>query len=136
GSRLAARQDFALDQQFTVLRLEASRFEDRPNRGAAPHVEDAANVCAFLARPDHLGCSAAAKQQSERIDDNRFAAAGLTRKQIQTRVEAHPQTVDHGIILDRQLHQHRADYTRVAEQSARNHGYETRAMKISSMCAA
>ena len=45
---------------------------------------------AFLARPDHVGCSTAAEQQSERIDDNRFAAAGLTGEQIQTRVEAHP----------------------------------------------
>src|SRR2546422_3184499 len=55
-----------------------------------------------LFRSDHIGCSTAAEQQSERIDDNRFAAAGLTGEQIQTRVETRSE--EHTSELQSRLH--------------------------------
>jgi hypothetical protein len=106
GARLAARQDLALDQQFAFLDGEARGIEQGAHVGAVAHVEDARHARAGLAGADHFGRSARAQQQAEGIHHDGLAAARLARQQIQPRMEAHPDAIDHGVVFDQQLHKH------------------------------
>jgi hypothetical protein len=114
GAGLSARQDLALDQQLAILDGDARGIQQGAHVGAVTHVEDARHARARLAGADHFGRSAGAQQQAEGIHHDGLAAARLARQQIQARMEAHPDAIDHGVVFDQQLHKHSVPIITVA----------------------
>ena len=82
GPRFAAREDFALDQQLTLLGLETGGLEHAADGGMVSHIEDAGYARAGLAGANCLGRGARAEQKAQSIHDDRLAAAGFACQQI------------------------------------------------------
>ena len=106
GARLAASQDFAFDQQFAVLDLDAGGLQNRACGGRAGSFEDARNSGALGAGANHFRRGTAAEQQAQGVHDDGFAAACLPREQVEAAVKAHAQPLDDGIVLNYQLDKH------------------------------
>ena len=80
--------------------------QETQSASALADSEHTGNPRPFLARTNHVGGSATAQQETQRIHDNRFTAAGFARKQIQARVKPHAQAFHYGVIFNRELVQH------------------------------
>ena len=106
STRLAAGLDLAFDEQLAVLHLDSGVFEQFGQRGRFGDLEDSRDASARGAGANHFRRSAAAQQQSQGVDHDGFAAAGLAGEQVQAGVKAHPSLFDHRVIFDRELDQH------------------------------
>ena len=82
GPRFAAGEDFALDQQLTLLGLQTGGLQHAADRGMVSHIEDAGYARPRLARANRLGRGARAEQKAQSIHHDRLAAAGLACQQI------------------------------------------------------
>ena len=114
GARLAAPQDFALDEQLALLDFEPGGFQQAADGRVIADIEDARHARAGFSGADGLRRGAAPQQQAERVHHQRLAAAGLARQQVQSGVEADAQALHHGVVFNHQLQQHSADYSRGA----------------------
>ena len=105
-ARLAAAQDFTLDDQLAVFDIETSGFQQAADGRVIADIEDARHARAGFSGADGLRRGAAPQQQAEGVHHQGFAAAGLARQQVQSGVEADAQALHHGIVLNHQLQQH------------------------------
>src|SRR5215471_7030441 len=101
---LAVRENFALEQQFALFRLEPRLFED--SRCPVWGIEDARNAGSVLPGPDHLGRCSATQQKTQRVNDDGFPAPRFSGEQIQTRVKPYSEAIHYGIVLNHQLVKH------------------------------
>ena len=74
---------------------------------AGGRVEDGADLGRVLALADQAEVGAAAKRQSERVEKDGFAGAGLARENGQPTLKTQRQPFDQDDIGDRQTVQHR-----------------------------
>ena len=106
GARLAAGLNFSLDKKLAVLHLDPGVFEQFGQRRRFGDFEDPRDAGARGARADHFRRRTAAQQQSQRIDHDGFAAAGLAGEQVQAGVKPHTGLFDDRVIFNRELDQH------------------------------
>jgi len=68
--------------------------------------EDARDACAGCIGTHHVRRRTTAEQQAQSIDNDRLAAARLAGQQIQSRMEAHTNAFDNGVIFNNEFEQH------------------------------
>ncbi len=110
GAGLAACQNFALHQQLAVFDFDAGGLQQAAD-GAVLHLEGACHAGARSAGAHHVSGSARAEEQAEGVDDDGFAAAGLTGKEVEAVVELDAEALDDGQIFDHEFEEHCANYS-------------------------
>ncbi len=89
-----------------MVRLGIDPMSFKNRRNPRSHLEDASDDSLIGPMPDHIRRRLAAQQQRQRVDQNGFTRAGLSRQQVQPQPEVSDRTVDHSIVFRAQFQQH------------------------------
>ena len=104
GAAFTAEKHFAFQQQVAVLGFEPCLFE----HFATPSVVSNTPEMRARSLPERMVSAEARppKQQAQGVHNDRFAATGFAREEIEARMETDAQPVDHSVVLKHQLMQH------------------------------
>ncbi len=97
----------ALDDQLAVFQFEPGVVEKGDQSRRRLRLKDPADTRLVGAFSDYVRGGTATHQQRQSAHDNRLAAAGLAREQVQTLVEPDLEPVDDGIAVDLEFVEHR-----------------------------
>ena len=111
GAIAGLRDDVALDDQF-VGESDVNAGLAKPDQQFAPTIgvfafrrEDGGEAGTLRATADRLGRAFIAKQQTDGLDNDGLAAAGLAGEQVETGVEVQFQPVDQSEVFNSQVAQ-------------------------------
>ena len=111
--RAAAAYDLAADDQRAILAHDAVLVQQGAQRiGHIVQREDCLDARGVGVGAHHLFAGPLAQRKRQRVEDNRFAGAGLTGEDVEARRELHAQAVDDRKVGNGEFGKHSKDYAR------------------------
>ena len=101
---LAVGEDFAAEDDFVGVHVDAVGFEDE--LGAGSGFEDAGEDGAVGSVADDAGGGFLAHEEGEGVDEDGLACAGFAGEEIEAGTEAGDGVIDDGVVLGSEFEQH------------------------------
>ena len=102
----AGARELAANHDLAVVGAEARRLQDAGGAAALRQLEHSLDGRRLRLGPDDVGLSARTTQQQQRIDQDRFAGAGLSGEDVEAGREGDGDVLDDGEVPDPQLAEH------------------------------